>query len=117
MGGNFAIPAYRLLDLSKKSKELRVINLLEKILSRKSNSTTTLEEHYAERTWAGLLSQPLTNDEVESLYNISGGEYIWINGSIIGRLKTLAEYRKKFCSAEYSKKFVDNISKIKDQQQ
>lgn len=85
-GGSFAVPAYRLLDLSKKTEELRVIKLLETILSRKSASSLSIEEHYVERTWAGLLSQPLTKNEVESLYKISGGKFMNIRRAIFGQL-------------------------------
>jgi len=56
-GGSFVVPASRIMFLSNTPNEKRIFKLIEKSLTR--NTTSSVEEHYTERTWAGLLENPL----------------------------------------------------------
>lgn len=62
-GGTFAVSASQVIALSKIPKTRNAMKLLEDNLQR--NATTTIEEHFAERTWGGLLSTPLSEKETD----------------------------------------------------
>eukprot|EP00555_Chaetoceros_dichaeta_P009271 CAMPEP_0198261634 /NCGR_PEP_ID=MMETSP1447-20131203/10320_1 /TAXON_ID=420782 /ORGANISM="Chaetoceros dichaeta, Strain CCMP1751" /LENGTH=446 /DNA_ID=CAMNT_0043949615 /DNA_START=99 /DNA_END=1439 /DNA_ORIENTATION=+ len=66
-GGVFAVPASRILFLSNQPKEGRVLKLIEEHLTR---NDTSIEEHFIERTWAGLLAQPLNGEEIALLFSM-----------------------------------------------
>lgn len=86
-GGSFAVPASRIVKLSRRPTEGRVLRELENILSRGTIGGTTVEEHYVERTWAGLLSHALTNDQTKIIDEMSkGGEINTIHDSVVGIL-------------------------------
>jgi len=61
-GGTFALPASRLLFLSNEPNERQIFKLMEESLVR--NTTSSIEEHYIERTWAGILAKSLNEKEV-----------------------------------------------------
>jgi hypothetical protein len=63
-GGTFAMPQKRLLTLLKDERFTHVMKIMESALSE---SKTSVAEHYVERSWAGLLSEPLTDAEASSL--------------------------------------------------
>ena len=63
-GGTFAMPQNRLLTLMK---DERFTHVMKRIESALSECKTSVAEHYVERTWAGLLSEPLTDEEASSL--------------------------------------------------
>jgi len=86
-GGSFAVPASRIVRLSRRPTEGRVLRDLENVLSRGTIGGTTVEEHYVERTWAGLLSHALTNDQTKIIEEISkGGDVNTIHDSVVGIL-------------------------------
>jgi hypothetical protein len=64
---------------------------MKNIESAVSQSNMNVAEHYVERTWAGLLSKPLTDGEASSLKaNITGTvEY---QGAVYGALLVKADY-------------------------
>ena len=63
-GGTFAMPQNRLSTLMK---DERFTHVMKRIESALSESKTSVAEHYVERTWAGLLSEPLTDEAASSL--------------------------------------------------
>ena len=63
-GGTFAVQQNRLLTLMKDERFTHVMKIIESALSE---SKTSVAEHYVERSWAGLLSEPLTDEEASSL--------------------------------------------------
>jgi hypothetical protein len=63
-GGTFAVQQNRLLSLFKDERFSRVIKIIKSALSE---SESSVAEHYVERTWASLLSEPLTDAEASSL--------------------------------------------------
>jgi hypothetical protein len=63
-GGTFAVPQRRLLSLVQDQNFNRVMKSIE---SAVSEGKMSVAEHYIERTWAGLLSKPLTDEESSSL--------------------------------------------------
>ena len=68
------IPASRLVSLQ--IDELRVMKQLEEELGRESKAATTLEEHFAERTWEGLFSYPLSKNQTSELLDTKSNIYI-----------------------------------------
>jgi len=66
-GGVFAVPASRILFLSNQPKEGRVLKLIEENLA---HTDISAEEHFIERTWAGLLAQPLNEEDIALLYGM-----------------------------------------------
>ena len=63
-GGTFAVPLSRLQSLVQDQKFNRVMKFIESSVSESKMSVT---EHYVERTWASLLSKPLTVEDAMSL--------------------------------------------------
>lgn len=65
-GGTFAIPAERIISVSSRdqgSAGSRMLETLEKALSRNSSAKVAVEEHFAERTWAGIFAEPLSLEQ------------------------------------------------------
>jgi len=60
LGGSFAVTRYQIYRHS-----LQMYENIEQSLTRGDN---IIESHYAERTWAGLFSEPLTRYQMEALY-------------------------------------------------
>lgn len=61
-GGTFAISAERIVSFARgnhNQEHIGVLRKLEKALSR-ANTKVAVEEHFAERTWAGILAEPLS---------------------------------------------------------
>ena len=69
-GGTFAVPYSRLQSLVQDQNFNRVIKSIESAVNEGKMSVT---EHYVERTWAGLLSKPLTDEESSSLQSTVTG--------------------------------------------
>ena len=92
-GGTFALSASQLLSsLSKDLATKNAIKALEKSLSR--NITSSIEEHFAERTWAGMLANPIDIDEAHALQTLQSkklGGIVKISTSVMGPL--LANFR------------------------
>jgi len=89
-GGVFAVPASNLVFLSSSSSsrspnnERRrhdVLKRIEDILGR--NVSISIEEHFMERTWAGLLTPPLNDEEVSLIRGLQEKK-----GSGVSNLKT-----------------------------
>ena len=80
-GGSFAVPKSRIVEVLTNNHTRQVLSRLTKSLAR--NTTVAVEEHYAERSWAGLLADPPSVDEIKILkgvgrygtYNLKGG--VW----------------------------------------
>eukprot|EP00554_Chaetoceros_debilis_P015596 CAMPEP_0194124292 /NCGR_PEP_ID=MMETSP0150-20130528/58028_1 /TAXON_ID=122233 /ORGANISM="Chaetoceros debilis, Strain MM31A-1" /LENGTH=390 /DNA_ID=CAMNT_0038817951 /DNA_START=361 /DNA_END=1533 /DNA_ORIENTATION=- len=88
-GGTFALPASRLVALSRRPVEGRVFKSLEAILGRQSNGATTIEEHFIERTWAGLLSHPLNKNQTDIIHEISNhAGSVRIKSSVFGSMRS-----------------------------
>ncbi len=68
-GGSFAIPTKKLVDFaSRKSPSGYGRELLQRIEnSLARDSKPTAEEHFVERTWASIFSEPLTQDQIAQL--------------------------------------------------
>jgi len=64
-GGSFAIPATRLFHPT--FDDGMIFQRIEKVTTRNEN---TLEEHFIERTWAGLFDKALTDEEISIINNI-----------------------------------------------
>jgi len=77
-GGVFAVPASRILFLSNQPKERLALKLIEKNLTR--NTTLALEEHFTERTWAGLLAQTLNEEDVALIHGMAPGKPNFLTG-------------------------------------
>lgn len=77
-GGVFIVPASRIMFLSKQPNERRVLKLIEESLNR--NVTIALEEHFTERTWAGLLAQPLNERDMALIYGMAPGKPNFLTG-------------------------------------
>ena len=110
-GGTFAVPASQVIALTKIPNTRNAMKLLEYNLQR--NASTTIEEHFAERTWGGLLSTPL--DEKESDIVKKTKDRIMI--SKLDRGKTygaLANNHSSTCTfpqyaTQYAKKLYSNM--------
>jgi hypothetical protein len=76
-GGSFAVAATQI-----QKQNLTVWSAIEQSLARGDNIE---EGHYAERSWAGLLSDPLPPYQVSALRNYSDGNML-SKGSIYGAL-------------------------------
>jgi hypothetical protein len=63
-GGTFSVPQRKLVSLFKDQNFTRVI---KSIKSAASESSMSIAEHYTERTWAALLSEPLGDEDAMSL--------------------------------------------------
>ncbi len=83
-GGTFTASASKVMELSTDPKVRRAMTSLEDNLQR--NTTTTIEEHFAERTWAGLLANPLSDGETHTVQGI-GKKMVKDKGQIFGALK------------------------------
>ncbi len=95
-GGTFGVPASRLITLSNQPRERKALGLLEEILSRESSSNATIEEDFVERTWGGLLSYPITEEQTDMIYEISDGN-ILLENDILGCLKSGIEFMSDIC--------------------
>jgi len=86
-GGVFAVPASRILFLSNQPKEGRVLKLIEENLA---HTDISAEEHFIERTWAGLLAQPLNEEDIALLYGMRNpdplNDFVYQNGGTYGPL-------------------------------
>jgi hypothetical protein len=85
-GGTFGVAASRLITLSNQPRERKVFPLLEDLLTRKSSLNMTIEEHFVERTWGGLLSYPLTGEQTEVIRKIHNGKHVNRQSSIMGAM-------------------------------
>eukprot|EP00558_Chaetoceros_sp_UNC1202_P006270 CAMPEP_0197240922 /NCGR_PEP_ID=MMETSP1429-20130617/7100_1 /TAXON_ID=49237 /ORGANISM="Chaetoceros sp., Strain UNC1202" /LENGTH=428 /DNA_ID=CAMNT_0042700665 /DNA_START=86 /DNA_END=1372 /DNA_ORIENTATION=+ len=87
-GGSFALPGSLLLSsLSKDLRTQNAIKALEESLSR--DTGTSVEEHFAERTWAGMLANPVDSDEINALRRLKGATFggaLQLEGSLVGPL-------------------------------
>ncbi len=104
-GGTFTVLASKVMELSNVPKVRRAMNFLEDNLQR--NTTTTIEEHFAERTWAGLLTNPLSDEQTHRI-QIIGENMIKDKGQIFGALKadkyaTCSGFQlyKKYCKRRW----------------
>lgn len=70
-GGTFALPLSRLVELSQEP-EMKVL-LLSIHGSLNRTAMPMVEEHYMERTWAGLFSRPLSEKHTEILRSMQMG--------------------------------------------
>jgi len=87
-GGTFGVAASRLITLSNQPRERKVFPLLEDLLTRKSSLNMTIEEHFVERTWGGLLSYPLTGEQTEVILKIHNGKgHVRRQSSVMGALQ------------------------------
>ena len=96
-GGAFAVPASRIITLAKEPRTRQVMMNFEEILSR--NVTTSIEEHFTERTWAGLLANPLEKEDTDIILGMkhtNGGGIFYDQGSVMGALMgdTTCKYGK-----------------------
>jgi hypothetical protein len=66
--GTFMVAAWRIMNLSQQPRERRVMEALEKELAR--NVSTSIEEHFTERTWAGFFSVPLEKEHTDMILDI-----------------------------------------------
>ena len=105
-GGTFAVPASRIMSLAKEPVVRQVMVNLEEILSR--NATTTIEEHFSERTWAGLLANPLEKEDTDAILAMKGGIYRR-TGSVMGPLMGLWN---KTCGANHRNHFYGDGSQV-----
>jgi len=62
-GGTFAVPASRIIFLSNDPNERHTFKLIEENLAR-TDTASSVEEHYIERTWAGILANSLNEKDV-----------------------------------------------------
>jgi len=79
-GGTFAVPAWRIIFLAKEPRVRQVMMNLEDILSR--NNTTSIEEHFTERTWGGLLANPLEKEDTAIILDMKEGVFRSKNGEM-----------------------------------
>jgi hypothetical protein len=84
-GGTFAVPANRIMELAKEPAARQVMMNLEEILTR--NVATSIEEHYIERTWAGLLANPLGEKDTDIILDLKESIYINTKRGIVGMIK------------------------------
>ena len=85
-GGTFALPLSRLVELSQDPKMKHLLLSLHGHVNRTSEPMT--EEHFLERTWAGLFSRPLSQQHTEILISMQMGRLTLhkppgIDGSLI----------------------------------
>ena len=87
-GGTFAINLYALMEnLNGQSEIQKTFSLIEKALDR--SSEPTIEEHFMERTWAGLLSKPLNAEYTGALKMLQNESLpVNISTSIFGAIKS-----------------------------
>ncbi len=110
-GGSFAVPASRIVRLSRRPTEGRILRDLENVLSRGIIGGTTVEEHYVERTWAGLLSHALTNDQTKIIEEMSkGGDVNTIHDSVVGILSV--RNNNNTCTKEQVKVLIQKQEKM-----
>mmetsp|Transcript_5197 Transcript_5197/g.7917 ORF Transcript_5197/g.7917 Transcript_5197/m.7917 type:complete len:422 (-) Transcript_5197:156-1421(-) len=83
-GGTFAVSASRIMELSHDPRVRRAMRMLEDHLQR--NATTTIEEHFAERTWAGLFAYPLSLEHMHVVQGM-GKTVIKDVGQLLGALR------------------------------
>lgn len=69
-GGTFAVSQHRLLSLFRDETFTKVMKSIESALHESNMSVT---EHFVERTWAGLLSEPLTDEDASFLQSTMTG--------------------------------------------
>jgi len=85
-GGTFALPLSQLVGLSKDPAMSQALELLKTVLARDTH--VAIEEHFAERTWAGLLANPLTDEQTEALIQIANqSEICRIGSGICGAMQ------------------------------
>jgi hypothetical protein len=89
--GTFMVPAWRIMNLSQQPRERRVMEALEKELAR--NVSTSIEEHFTERTWAGFYSDPLEEVDTNVILDIKTA-IMYNQGRFHGLLKS---NREKMC--------------------
>ncbi len=85
-GGSFAIPSKKLYDFAIKEstsgKGRDILQGIENSMMRNANSM--IEEHFAERTWASLFSEPLTHYQMAQLksWTKNAGKLSGLEGQI-----------------------------------
>ena len=70
-GGTFALPLSRLVELSQEPQMKSLLCSIHSLLNR--TAMPMVEEHYMERTWAGLFSRPLSQKHTEILRSMQMG--------------------------------------------
>lgn len=107
-GGNFAVPASRVMDLSNNPQTKHVLGLLKESLERKTDSTTSLEEHFVERTWAGLLDFPLDENQTEIVRTMAELGVGYHNDGAYGMLQS---YGERVCESNIKNRWGKKILK------
>lgn len=95
-GGTFAIPAERIVNLSRDQEYVRLLQNLEKALSRSSSAKVAVEEHFAERTWAGIFAEPLSLEHTNIVKSYQTS-IIKRRFSIFGPLQSDHFHQKDIC--------------------
>lgn len=103
-GGSFAVPQHRIVSLMSDNRISRVMKQIEDSMSE---GHLSIAEHFIERTWAGLISKPLTEDESVILKSTAIGIHRE-EGAIFGALY----FKKPKRSTRLSKRSYYSISAI-----
>jgi hypothetical protein len=81
-GGTFALPAYRIMELAKDPAVRNVVMNLEEILLTR-NVTSSVEEHFIERLWAGILANPLGKRNTDIILDMKQ-DILFRQGNVAG---------------------------------
>ena len=81
-GGTFAVPAYRIMELAKEPSVRKVVMDLEEILLTR-NVTSSVEEHFIKRLWAGVLANPLGKRNTDIILDMKQ-DILFRQGNVAG---------------------------------